>query len=467
MQHFLPGLIAIFVLLGSDINAQLPTGKVSESPPGHRPSHISSYDTVHVYPAESFSSFSWHDLFNGISYFPARGLRLATNPPIEMFNFNTVEGVNINLGLKFIWGDEQKKHFRFDNYLRYGFSNERFNAQSAFTWGFNKKRRQVLQVAGGRYVNQFNHDNPIHSSINTYYSLALRKNYMKLYGSHFGSVKYEHELFEGITLKSKIMYEDREPLENTTNFSFEMRNPEGGLEYTSNDPRDFAAVANEFSRHQALLLDLTLKVVFRQQYISNLDLKIPMGSEYPDITLHYKRGIKAFGSDVDYNFASINLGQNLDFGFFGRSSWDVNAGTFFRTRAMEFVDYQHFNGNQTIFISPSETFADDRKPLNKFQLLDYYRYSTRGSYWVVHSEHHFNGYIADRIPFLRQIGAQAIIALNFLQTNDDVVHFEFSSGLENIFRMFRIDFVTGYNNSEKLLKAIRLRMELANLTGTR
>src|SRR5690606_29929687 len=112
MHHFFSGLIAVLIFLGSDASAQYVSNRVSNFPTGHRyQDDISSSDTVYAEPTESFGSFSWHDLFNGISYFPASGIQLATNPPVEMFNFNTVEGVNINMGLKYIQGDERKKHF--------------------------------------------------------------------------------------------------------------------------------------------------------------------------------------------------------------------------------------------------------------------------------------------------------------------------------------------------------------------
>lgn len=406
------------------------------------------------------NKLSWHSIFTGFSYRKNNSSAFSTNPLIEIFNFNTVEGFNIDLGLGYRRGQGKIPAFTWQNNLRYGFSNERFNLKTSLTFVTNQIRSQSFQLEGGRYVYQFNRSNPIHSFINSYYSLALRENYLKLYGSHFGRIVFKQELFEGLYLDTKVLYEEREPLSNSNNFSFRKQNLDGGVVYTSNDPEDFAAIEEPFLKHQAMILDVKLKLVFKQQYIPGLDLQIPMGSEYPDITLNYKKGINAFGSDVNYNFASINIGQNLDFGFFGVSSWDVNAGSFFKVKSIQFADYQHFNGNQTIFISYSEPFGEDREPLNTFQLLDYYRYSTTGSYWVVHSEHHFNGYIMNKIPFIQRTGGQLVAGLNFLQTDDDLVHFEFSAGLENIYRVFRIDFVTGYNNIEKIQGAFRLRLEL-------
>jgi hypothetical protein len=58
-------------------------------------------------------------------------------------------------------------------------------------------------------------------------------------------------------------------------------------------------------------------------------------------------------------------------------------------------DYQHFNGNQTLAAS---------EYLNSFQLAPYYANSTTAAFYATgHLEHHFNGFLTNKIPVFRRL----------------------------------------------------------------
>ena len=103
-------------------------------------------------------------------------------------------------------------------------------------------------------------------------------------------------------------------------------------------------------------------------------------------------------------------------------------------------------GNQTLFTAP-----------RTFDLLDYYEFIT-DEYASVHIEHNFNGRIFSRIPFLRKvnlreiIGARAVVGSlsegNIAINKFDLVgkapitpYYEYHIGVDNIFKILRIDFV--------------------------
>ncbi|HSG67996.1 MAG TPA: DUF5686 family protein, partial [Bacteroidales bacterium] len=105
----------------------------------------------------------------------------------------------------------------------------------------------------------------------------------------------------------------------------------------------------------------------------------------------------------------------------------------------------HFNGNRTIF---------GKFQLDAFQLLDYYAYSTNRSYVEAYAEHHFNGFIFNKLPLIRKAGLRAVAGFRYFTPAFETNYFEISAGVENIFKLFRIDFVTGYESGRNIRSGI-------------
>jgi len=128
-------------------------------------------------------------------------------------------------------------------------------------------------------------------------------------------------------------------------------------------------------------------------------------------------------------------------------------GVFLNNRKMEFMDYHHFNGNRTIF---------GRFRLNSFQLLDYYDNSTNKSYVEACAEHHFNGFIFNKIPWVRKARPRAVVGFRYFTSEFSNNYFEISAGIENIFTAFRIDFVAGYEAGNNVRTGIVVGIGLDN-----
>lgn len=164
--------------------------------------------------------------------------------------------------------------------------------------------------------------------------------------------------------------------------------------------------------------------------------KTVIGSKYPDLVISYMKGIPNFlGSDVDYDVLKIAIEGSQKFGPFGTLEYRGLYGTFLNNRGTEFMDYHHFNGNRTIF---------GKFRLNTFQLLDYYDHSTNKSYVEAYAEHHFNGFIFNKIPLIRKAKMKAVGGFRYFSSEFRNNYFEISAGIENIFNFIRIDFVAGY-----------------------
>lgn len=384
-------------------------------------------------------------------------LRYGINPLITFFQYNTVEGMVLDAAP--YYGKRTKTgNYRIGSNIRYGFVSEQFYGRLNFSRLFNYKNYRALRIEGGHYVSQINSMEPISSFLNSYYALVSRLNYMKIYEKSYATVGYQQEIANGIFFRGDLEYAQRNPLFNNTDFSF--YNKDNRI-FTPNTP---PGIQTEPGR--ALILEVNMRFRIKQKYETYPNRKRIIGSKFPDLFLTYRKGIAALGSKVNFDFVSGGISHDLSFGMVGKSVFDVDAGVFLNNSSMSFYDYQHFMGNQTGFInlpaaSPFRAVDASRARLSNFQTLDYYSNSTNEAFVKAHYEHHFNGFIMNKLPVLRKTKFQMLAGANFLYsaTNDDYT--ELFIGVENILKILRIDFVTAYKYGEPLKPVLRLGVTTA------
>ena len=168
---------------------------------------------------------------------------------------------------------------------------------------------------------------------------------------------------------------------------------------------------------------------------------------YPTLYASYTKGLKGFiNSDFDYDKLQLYYSHRILMGGFGKLKYTFEAGKTFGNVPLTLLDV--VPGNQTLFTAT-----------RTFDLLDYYEFVT-DEYASLHLEHNFNGRIFSRLPLLRKlnlreiIGARAIIGNlsdgnismnNFLSAGNAGAptkpYYEYHIGVDNIFKILRIDFV--------------------------
>ena len=129
------------------------------------------------------------------------------------------------------------------------------------------------------------------------------------------------------------------------------------------------------------------------------------------------------------------MDQEVKMGLLGKGQYLLEWGHFTHTDSLSFIDYQHFNGNQTFFAGFE---------MENFYLLDYYLYSTNDTYFQGHYEHHFNGFIFNKIPLMRKLKLQAVAGIHYLHTDTANNYWELGFGVEHIFKILRVDFYTSF-----------------------
>jgi hypothetical protein len=389
------------------------------------------------------NKFKLGDIIGGYTYSNTHeNWRTGITSPIEAISFNTVQGWNANIGAFYTKGyNDYERFLSIGGNLNYGFSDDRLRGTLYAQYKFNNKSRPYLTLSGGVTTQQFNSSEPISKIINTSFSLFSEQNFMKIYENSYVQASYSNEFFNGFRLNPSLSYQRRQALFNTTDQAWY---PQDDREYTSNNPiNDDTFGIAPFATHNIVKFGLDARINFAQDYLSYPDRKQNITSgKYPTLRVGYKKGFSSTVDDYNFDQVKIRVSQGLNIADKGRFDYNIKAGKFFNGDDISFVDYQHFNGNQTQIGSGSY--------LNVFNNLPYYAASTNDSYLEMHAEHDFNGFLLGKVPLLKKLNFNLVIGAHGLATPENKPYQEYTIGLDNIgwgkFRFLRIDYLRSYQS---------------------
>lgn len=166
--------------------------------------------------------------------------------------------------------------------------------------------------------------------------------------------------------------------------------------------------------------------------------------DYPSFFLGYTKGLKdILGGDFDYQRAQALFVKPWNIGGFGRLYSTLEVGKTFGDVPLSLLN--PVPGNQTYF-----------SIYNSFTQLDYYEFVS-DTYISLHLQHNFGGRLFSRIPILRTLNLREVIgfravygeisqgnidlnASNIVYQSPEDIYWEWSVGVGNIFKVFRLDF---------------------------
>ncbi len=361
---------------------------------------------------------------------------ISYNSLLSSLNYNTVEGGVLMFSPSFTKRYEGRKLFYLNPELRYGMANTHFNASVTGGFNFGKKYIQTIVFSGGQKVFQFNNAEPISAVRNTQYTLLGEANYMKIYEADYFRAGYSAGIGNGLSVNASFQFQNRKPLDNLPRMISWKDYPEKA--FTPNYPVELTGT--QMIRHQASMLTVGMTWRPGSNYIEYPDRKIGIGSDYPVISATLTQGIKGlFGSDVDYTRWRVTINDDLDLKLAGKFHYNIGFGGFINANKTFIPDYQHYLGNQTIFGS---------NHMNTFQLAPYYKYSNTASFNIAaHTEYHLNGLLSNKIPLFKKLNCFFVVGGHALYTGKNTSYYETSFGIENIFKILRVDFVQGFENA--------------------
>ncbi len=373
---------------------------------------------------------------------------------LSQVNWNTAEGLSYSYSVHYRKKIDEDKAFNANLDMRYGFSNQQFNAKVNTRYTFGKTNKSILRISGGRYVFQYNNNEPVNPLINSCYTLFYGRNYLKLYQAWFGTIRMTHTWINGFSLTGRLNYQDRMPLANSNLFSFKRKD----VVFSQNYPVE--KLSSMEPRHQAILASVQASYQPGRKYIKYPDRIVSTKSDYPTFHAEYVKGLAMLNSDVDYDRWKISMQDDMNLRLWGTFMYRATVGGFIQKKKTYLADYTHFNGNQIVLASPY---------LNSFQLSPYYANSnTEHLFVTLHAEHHFYGLLTNKIPLFRNLKWYLVGSGNAYYVNKNNNYIEVSAGLENIgyklLRILRVDGVVGYSNLKNPMYGIRIGINSSALS---
>ncbi|NOR86317.1 MAG: carboxypeptidase-like regulatory domain-containing protein, partial [Bacteroidales bacterium] len=199
-------------------------------------------------------------------------------------------------------------------------------------------------------------------------------------------------------------------------------------------------------------ISLKMRFAYREKYLMGAFDRINIGTKYPIMELNMTYGVPGlFASKDEYFRMSYQIKQWFNVGGLGWSKYIVETGKLWGTVPYPLLEIAP--GNQTLI---SDEYA--------YNLMNYYEF-INDEYVSIFYTHHFDGLFFNHIPLLRKLNWREVIHAKGIIGNISDQNAQFSIfpsysyslskpyyemgvGIENIFKIIRIDFIWRLNHHE-------------------
>lgn len=384
------------------------------------------------------NKLKWADLLTGYTWNNSyRNISFAYPSPMSTVRFNAVEGWKLNIDTRFQWSDSTYRRVVINPVVEYGFADKIIKPRLSVNYRYNNIMLGNVGLQIGRQYIQFDRNSPITERNTTWNSLFYKINRIRIYRQEKVEATWQHEIINGLLVNLNSAYVVRNPLQVNTHYSifdrerlFDENIPRRDL-----DPKVYAQ--NSYFIHS-----MRLRWRPGQQYSSYPGYRFRRNGAWPEITLHYEKGLSQTAGFNDFDKIQLIVKDNyVNANLWGYFQYNLEYGVFPGQRPDYFADFFHPSANELLFpIDPGFTV---------FNLMPYYSYSTDRYYLSGHFRHHFNGYIFDRIPLINKTRFKENAGLAILYQPALGLYTELTIGLEN-FRigpvpLFTIDYTLAFD----------------------
>lgn len=385
------------------------------------------------------NKFKFMNIFFGYSHNNSFAKKYwGLKPLFSSVLFNAVEGFNFSAKPFYtFYSLDESKRFNVDGELKYGFSDQKLKANITMNYRYDRMHLSSISFNIGKTYNQYDSRGVISPFLNMFESLFYKDHFAKVYVNQHVSLQWQHEVTNGLLLRISTGHSKRKHLENSTDYSFFHRLKE----YDSNIPSNVDATSLDNNKSQ---FTLRLRWVPGQQYMTYPEYRNRLPSPYPTFSLNVEKAVPFGDNASDFTKLKISLeNDRIPAGVFGHSSITAEYGRFLSNKKSTFIDYFHFVGSEI-----GVYFESDFD--NTFLLQPYYNLSSTKPYVTISYQHHFEGWMTDKLPLLNKWGVKTVLSLKTIQRQGDH-YYETGFGLEGIklgiVSLGRLDYVASFNQS--------------------
>lgn len=351
-------------------------------------------------------------------------------PVFSTFGFNEVEGFRTRIGGRTFFGPNDT--WRLQGYAAYGLKDDKVKYGISGKWMIDKRNRVIISGGTRRDIEQ------IGASLTTSNDIL---------GRNFASSGLFTSGSNGKLTNVKLtnVSIEIEPIKNLvfeTGFSYrtlQSASPSFSLDYFT-DATFTTTKSNVRQSELYLQIDYTPNRKTFGYGVERRDVDSP----YSRFFINYSEGFKGL-LDSDFNYRRLQLyyKQPIIIGALGRTDLTLELGKTFGKVPLGLLNV--IPGNQSYFIIK-----------NTFNNLNFYEFVS-DQYATFQWEHNFQGRLFARIPFMRKLNWREIIGLKgvygsvsdenkainasgLIYKSPEAVYWEYSAGIGNIFKVFRLDF---------------------------
>ncbi len=371
---------------------------------------------------------------------------VSMNPVLAQINFNPAEGWVVQPELSWrrdLDSTGSRRSLSGSVALRYGFGNQRFHPRASINYTFGSKLSRSLSLALGRQVIQYNNQSPIDERNNTLACLLYEQNVIKTYQSTFARLGFNTGIGAGLSLNTSVQYADRSPLDNITDYTWRNRD---NTSYSPNYPTEIAT--SNMAPHQVFLLTAGLRWQPGARYIELPQRTINVGGKAPVFSAQITQALQGIaGSDASFTKWRLEMTDQFNLKLKGIFRYRIGLGGFLNDDNVPLPDYTHFNANNWPF---------GTNTLNSFLLLPAYQLSnTDPLYRLAHAEYNLRGFITNKIPGIKKLNIYLLAGLNTVYVSANQRYFEWYLGIDNLFKIVRLDYIFSYLPGQPMQSALR------------
>lgn len=359
------------------------------------------------------------------------------------FSFNTVDGFIIGTDLRITREFSKKWSFSLYPEIRYAFSREKLMGRANININSGGMKPLRIFLQSGITSRDISTSGGINPLLNSATSLLLKKNYLKLYDSHYLNLGFSFEVKNGVNIELSTGIDHRRVLKNNTDFTIFR----SSREYTDNVPDN--SYLDEEGTYPRLLYNqnqvsfsANLTVVPYQRYRINNGNKIPEGSRWPTFRFYWKHLMNtdsnAGDSYAHFDMLRFEVSQKLDPGAFRELKWMIRTGGYTDNRGISFFDFFHFN-NQTF---PLLIYNQD----DAFMVPRYYTLSTPEFFTEAHLKYTSPYLLFKYLPGLNRTLVRENLVFSFLGSRYKNCYTEIGYSLSEILLLAEVGVYVGFDD---------------------
>lgn len=367
--------------------------------------------------------------------------KLDVGPVLATLGYNNIEGLRPRIGFRTTPEISQNWNLRAylaygtkDNRLKYGLRTSRVLDRRTWTVVGFEYRHDLDQVA--LLDNDYALENPLFEASARLGNINRGRPVLR----DLSALSFQTDLFRGFTQKVTFRHQSFRPLYR--------------FAYYTEDARPGAPTNRQFGVSELVLESRYApdEVLVQNQ---NQNRRRAIGlKRLPVVTLRYTLGLNKFlGSDFRYHKLNLLVTQSVRLGQLGRTDYTLDAG--YIPSTVPYPVLKTHLGNQSPFYNAGA-----------YNLMRYFEFVS-DRYVAMRFDHHFEGFLLNSIPAIKQLNWRLVATGNVLyggvnRSNDAIIpqldpesgeplprfqplgslpYAEVGYGVENLFKVARVDFL--------------------------